>query len=134
MLSFSISHPDLIKFHYFLDTTTRGDRGAKAEEIRGETGGDFTIASGEHNELSCYCELRVNFLGTSKCGTKWETTEVPWSLSLTYIHMAKYESLEGNYTWIGLDFCTSIGSTCRQYMGIERIFHGKKNVPKFARF
>jgi hypothetical protein len=22
----------------------------------------------------------------------------------TYIHMANYESLEGNYTWIGMDF------------------------------
>jgi hypothetical protein len=33
MLSFRISYPDLIKFHYFADTTERGDRGAKAEEI-----------------------------------------------------------------------------------------------------
>jgi hypothetical protein len=41
MLSFSISYPDLIKFPYFVDTTERGDRGAKAEEIGGETEGDF---------------------------------------------------------------------------------------------
>jgi hypothetical protein len=60
------------------------------------------------------------------------------SLSLTYIHtyihMAKYESLEENYTWIGLDFYTSIGPTCRQYMGIERIFHGKKMYPNLRDF
>jgi hypothetical protein len=41
MLSFSISYPDLIKFPYFADTTKRWDRGAKAEEIGGETKGDF---------------------------------------------------------------------------------------------
>jgi hypothetical protein len=33
MLSFSISYPDLIKFPYFVDTTERGDKGPKAEEI-----------------------------------------------------------------------------------------------------
>jgi hypothetical protein len=33
MLSFSISYPNLIKISYFADTTERGDRGAKAEEI-----------------------------------------------------------------------------------------------------
>jgi hypothetical protein len=27
-------YPYLIKFHYFADTTERGDRGAKAEEIK----------------------------------------------------------------------------------------------------
>ncbi len=42
MLSFSISYPDLIKLPYFAKTTKRGDRGAKAEEIGGETEGDFT--------------------------------------------------------------------------------------------
>jgi len=41
MLSFSISNPDLIKFPYFVDTTERGDRGAKGEEIGGEREGDF---------------------------------------------------------------------------------------------
>jgi hypothetical protein len=33
--------PDLIKFPCFADTTERGDRGAKAEEIGGEREGDF---------------------------------------------------------------------------------------------
>jgi hypothetical protein len=42
MLSFSNSCPDSIKFPYFADTTERGDGGAKAEEIGGETEGDFT--------------------------------------------------------------------------------------------
>jgi hypothetical protein len=43
MLSFSISYPDLVKFHYFADTHWKeGDRGAKVEEIGGETEGDFT--------------------------------------------------------------------------------------------
>jgi hypothetical protein len=41
MLSFSISYPDLIKFLYFADTTERGDRVAKGDEIGGETEGDF---------------------------------------------------------------------------------------------
>jgi hypothetical protein len=36
-----ISYPDLRKFPYFADTTERGDRGRKAEEIGGETEGDF---------------------------------------------------------------------------------------------
>jgi hypothetical protein len=36
-----ISYPDLIKISYFADTTERGDRGAKADEIGGETEGDF---------------------------------------------------------------------------------------------
>jgi len=44
MLSFSISYPDLIKFLYFADITERGDR-AKAEEIGGETEGDFMDSS-----------------------------------------------------------------------------------------
>jgi hypothetical protein len=54
MLSFSISYPylikfpyfagtrlylDLIKFHYFANITEGGDRGAKAEEIGGESRG-----------------------------------------------------------------------------------------------
>jgi hypothetical protein len=33
MLRFNISYPDLIKFPYFADSTERGDRGAKANEI-----------------------------------------------------------------------------------------------------
>ncbi len=37
----SISYPDLIKFPYFADTTERSDKGAKAEEIGGETEGDL---------------------------------------------------------------------------------------------
>jgi hypothetical protein len=41
MLSFNISYPDLIKFPCFVDTTERGVRGAKAEEIGGETEGDL---------------------------------------------------------------------------------------------
>jgi hypothetical protein len=41
MLSFSISYLDFIKFPYFADTTERWDRGAKVEEIGGETEGDF---------------------------------------------------------------------------------------------
>jgi hypothetical protein len=45
MLSFSISYPDLIKFPYFVDTTQRADRGAKAEEIGGYTEGDFMDTS-----------------------------------------------------------------------------------------
>jgi hypothetical protein len=36
-----ISYSDLIKFSYFADTTERGERGAKAEEIGAETEGDF---------------------------------------------------------------------------------------------
>jgi hypothetical protein len=36
------SYPDLIKFPYLMDTTEIGDGGAKAEEIGGETEGDFT--------------------------------------------------------------------------------------------
>jgi hypothetical protein len=48
MLSFSISYPDLIKFPYFVDTTGKGDRGTKAEEIGGETEGDFTNNSNIH--------------------------------------------------------------------------------------
>jgi hypothetical protein len=51
VLSFSISCPDLIKFHYFANTTEREDRGAKAEEIGGEkTEGNFmdnSIVKGE---------------------------------------------------------------------------------------
>jgi len=42
-MSLSISYPDLIKSPYFGDTTERGDRGAKAEEIGGETEGDFMV-------------------------------------------------------------------------------------------
>jgi hypothetical protein len=60
MLSFSIWYPDLIKFHYFADTTERGDRGAKAEEIGGETEGDLTdnsivlsISFGQIRALGC---------------------------------------------------------------------------------
>jgi hypothetical protein len=41
MLSFSISYSDLIKIPHFADTTERGNRGAKAAEIGGETEGDF---------------------------------------------------------------------------------------------
>jgi hypothetical protein len=41
MLSFNISYPDVIKFPYFVDTTQRGGKGAKAEEIGVETEGDF---------------------------------------------------------------------------------------------
>jgi hypothetical protein len=33
MLRLNISYPDLIKFPYCADTTERGDREAKAEEI-----------------------------------------------------------------------------------------------------
>jgi hypothetical protein len=36
------SYPDLIKFPYLVDTTERGDRGAKADDIGGETEGNFT--------------------------------------------------------------------------------------------
>jgi hypothetical protein len=36
-----ISYPDQIKFPYFADTTETGDRGAKAEEMVGETEGDL---------------------------------------------------------------------------------------------
>jgi len=42
MLSFSISHWDLIKFPYFVDTNQRGDRGVEAKRIGGEREGDFT--------------------------------------------------------------------------------------------
>jgi hypothetical protein len=45
MLSFSISYPDLIKFPYFVDTTERGEGGAKAGETGGETEGDFMANS-----------------------------------------------------------------------------------------
>jgi hypothetical protein len=42
VMSFSISYPDLIIFPYVADTTERGgDRGPNAEEIGGETEGDF---------------------------------------------------------------------------------------------
>ncbi len=41
MLSFSISYPDLRKFPHFADTIERDDRGAKREEIGGETEGNF---------------------------------------------------------------------------------------------
>jgi len=36
-----------IKFLYFADITERGDRGAKAEEIGGETEGDFMDSSND---------------------------------------------------------------------------------------
>ncbi len=39
MLSLSISHPDLVKFHYFVDTTEKRGLGMKGE--KGEDGGDF---------------------------------------------------------------------------------------------
>jgi hypothetical protein len=45
VLSFSISYRDLIKFPYFVDTTERGGRGVKAEEIASETKGDFADKS-----------------------------------------------------------------------------------------
>ncbi len=41
MLSFSISYWDLIKFHYFVDTTERGHRGWKQVQRQG----DFTVNS-----------------------------------------------------------------------------------------
>jgi len=41
MLSFSISYWDLIKFHYFADTTERRYSGVKAEGTRGEGDDDF---------------------------------------------------------------------------------------------
>jgi hypothetical protein len=43
MLSFSISYPNLIKFPYFANTIERWDKGVKAEEIGGETEGDFIV-------------------------------------------------------------------------------------------
>jgi hypothetical protein len=36
MLDFSISYPDLIKFHYFTDLTQRGDRGIKEAQKQDE--------------------------------------------------------------------------------------------------
>jgi hypothetical protein len=51
MLSFGISYPDLIKFPYFADTTERGDRGAKPEEIGGETEGHFMDNSDISNKV-----------------------------------------------------------------------------------
>jgi len=42
MLSFSISYWDLTKFHYFVDTTERGDNEVKGEGTGGEREDDFT--------------------------------------------------------------------------------------------
>jgi hypothetical protein len=36
MLSFSVSYPDLIKFHYFVDLIQRGDRGRKEAHTQGD--------------------------------------------------------------------------------------------------
>jgi hypothetical protein len=41
MLSFSISYPDLVKFHYFVDLTQRGDQGGGSERRPEERVGDF---------------------------------------------------------------------------------------------
>jgi hypothetical protein len=42
ILSFNISYRDLLIFSHFADTTERGDKGVKAEEIGVEREGDFT--------------------------------------------------------------------------------------------
>jgi hypothetical protein len=50
MLSFSISYPDLIKFHYFADTTGRGDRGRKQRRygVKQRVTVVITLLSAEH--------------------------------------------------------------------------------------
>jgi hypothetical protein len=67
MLSFQIS---LIKISYFVDTTERGDRGVKAEEIGGETEGDFTDNSnelGKFHKITKTCSL--NYKKMRSCRT-----------------------------------------------------------------
>jgi len=50
MLSFIISHPNLIKFPYFADTTERGDRGRKQKRygVKQRVTLRIALLSGEH--------------------------------------------------------------------------------------